>query len=323
MSYGQQDQGRPGFSSSNNSFESFGQPQQSQQQQGGYGQQQQQPPAQSGGYQQQQSQGGQGGYQSSNGGGSNSGGYGSGNSAGGYGSQQSSGYGGGQSSGGGWKGGGGQSSGGWKGGGGGGWKGGGGNGGSFGKGGFQRPQLSPEQLAAMPLPLSAVLDGNSRAPEQLVPVIREIADLLKRHGFAIRTGGMDGFSKLVMDNVPGCELHIPWRNFGEIPNPTSSFSGDECNEFAKRYMPGWDELKNAHKGMFSKNVRLVFGKSLKQPCQIAIIWSEDGVEGPANRGQYSQHAGHVAAICHAMKIPVININNPDAVQRLRRFLGEQ
>lgn len=323
MSYGQQTQERPGFSSSNNSFEGFGQApqQQFQQPQGGYGQQQQS----QGGYQQQQSQGGQsgqgnGGYQSTgggNGGGSSSG-Y-SGGSGGNYGSQGSGNYGGGQ--GGGNRGGyGGQGGGGWKGGGGGGWKGGGGGGGFGGKGGFQRPQLTPEQLAAMPLPKSAIIDGNGRAPDQLVPVIREIADLLKQHGFAIRTGGMDGVGKMVMDNVPGVELHIPWKNFGNISDPTSYYSGPECEEFSKRYLPGWDELKDSQKGFFKKNPRLVLGKQLKQPCQIAIIWSDDGVEGPSNRGQYSQQAGHIAALCHAMRIPVININNPDAVQRLRRFL---
>lgn len=292
MSYYQNDQNqqsRPGFSETATNFGEFHQPQMhSQQPQSGYGSNQ-----------------GISNYTQPNG---NSPSYG-GNS-GGYGSQSGSG-------GGGWKGNNsGGNSGGWKGNSGGGWKGGGG------KGGFQKPPLTPEQLIALKMPKTAIIDGNMRAPEQLIPAIRELADILKRHGFAIRTGGMDGVGKMVMENVPGAELHVPWKGFNDITVAESSYNSDECKEFAKRYLPDWGNLKDSHQSFFSKNVRLVLGKSIKQPCQIAIIWSEDGVENPGNRTPQSLHAGHIAAMCHDMRIPVININNPDAVQRLRKFVGE-
>lgn len=300
MSYDfQQPQGdqRPGFSESSQKFNG--------------GQQQSFGGQSSGGYQSQQSnnQGQQNSYHSGN---QNSGGYSqntnnSGGGSGGY----SSGGGGGYGSGGGYNRGGG--SGGFNRGGGGGFNRGGGN-------RFQKAPLTPEQLAALQLPKTAVMAGNFRAPEQLVPVIREMADLLKQNGFTIRTGGMEGFDQLVADNVPGCEFHIPWNNFNKIENATSTFNTDECKEYAKRYLPDWGNLKESHQAFFAKNARLVLGKQVKQPCQIAIVWSEDGVEGPANRTAHSQHAGHIAAICRAMYIPVINISNPNAVQRLRQFL---
>lgn len=291
---------RPGFSEAPTNFATSGGFSQSippqQPQQSSYAQQPQSQPQQPTSY--------------SNSGGSSSGG------GGGYGGGQRGGYSGGQSNGG-WKGNsGGGGGGGWKGngGGGGGWKGGGG-------GGFKgKPPLTPEQLIAMKMPKSIVMAGNFRAPEQLIPVIREIAEMIHQHGFALRASAMDGFDKLVLDNVQNLEIHLPWKDFNQVGQCESSFNSDECKEFAKRYMPDWGNLKDSHQAFFCKNVRLVLGKSLKQPCQLAIIWSEDGVEGPANRTAQSMHAGHIAAMCKDMRIPVINISNPDAVHRVRRFL---
>lgn len=198
----------------------------------------------------------------------------------------------------------------------------GGGGGFKGGGGFQRAPLTPEQLQNLKLPKSAVLAGNNNAPDALVPLIREIADILKRHGFEIRASTMDGFDKMVMDNVQGLELHTPWKGFNQIENVASSFNSDECKEYAKRYLPEWGSMKEGLQPMYAKNARLVLGKTVKQPCQVVIVWSEDGVEGPQNRAQRSGHAGHIAAIAHAMNIPVINLSNPDPIQRLRRILGE-
>lgn len=321
MSYDfQQGNNRPGFTEVPNSFTGSPaapqyppQPQQYQQPQTAAPQQYQQAPAPSappqGQYGSQPTTGGNPGYTSTgnpgystqNSGGSSNGGYPSnsrnnGGGSGGYGGSGS----------GGWKGSGGGS-------GGGGWKGGGG-----GKG--FRPQLTPEQLANMKLPKMAVMTGNFKAPDQLVPIIREMGDLLQQHGFTVRASNMDGFDKFVINQVRNCEMHIPWKGFGEMQEAASSFNTDEVKEFSKRFLPEWENIKDSQRAFYCKNTRLVLGKRLDQPCQIAIIWSEDGVEGPSNRSQYSGHAGHTAAICHAMRIPVINISNPDAVQRLRRFL---
>lgn len=219
--------------------------------------------------------------------------------------------------------GGGNGGGGWqnKQGGGGNWNrsGGGGGGGNW-KNRQQQKELSPEELAALTLPKSAAFTGNQRAPEQLAPVIAEAVNLLRHHGYTIRVSCMDGFDKLAMDAAPGAEIHSPWRNFNQVQNETSSFNSPECKEYAKRYLPEWGNLKDAQQAFYAKNVRLLLGKYLKQPCQIVIIWSEDGCEGPSTRTMQSAHAGHISALAKAMNIPVINLANPNAINRLRQFL---
>lgn len=207
-------------------------------------------------------------------------------------------------------------------GGGGNWNrnGGGGGGGGNWKNRQQPKPLTPEELEKLKLPKTAVITGNGRAPDQLKPLIAEAGNILAHHGYTIRASCMDGFDKMVMETIPGVELHIPWKNFNQVQGEASYFSNDECKEFAKRYLPEWSNIKEVQQSFYAKNVRLILGKYLKQPCQIVIIWSEDGCEGPATRTMQSGQAGHVAAIAKAMNIPVINLSNPNAIPRLRQFL---
>lgn len=241
--------------------------------------------------------GGGGGYSS---GGGSSGGYSSGGGGGGgYGQQRSGGgYGGG--------------------GGGGGFGGRGGGGG--GRGRFP-PEPTPEELEAMKLPRAAVLMGNYNANESILPLIQEVMNILRRNGFTARVSASKGFEEMAY-NAAGRdgEVYLPFKGFEGKQEGFSTYSDAVSKEFAKRFLPEWNTIKESHQTFYSKNARLVLGKGCKAPAQVAIIWSDDGVEGPSSRTQKSGHAGHVAAIAHAMKIPVFNLNNPGAIQRLTQFI---
>lgn len=202
----------------------------------------------------------------------------------------------------------------------GGYSGGGGGGGNWKGKGQQQRQLTPEELTNLKLPKTAVITGNSKVPDNFRPLIQEAVSILRSHGYTVRASGMDGFDKMVLECAQDAEIHLPWKDFGGVSNAASTYNSDECKEYAKRYLPEWGGIKESHQAFYSKNVRLLLGKYLKQPCQIAIIWSEDGCEGPSTRGPQSGQAGHVAALARAMHIPVINLNNPNAIARLRQFL---
>lgn len=172
----------------------------------------------------------------------------------------------------------------------------------------------------MKLPKMAVFSGNQNPPEQLRETVRRLGQLLTEHGFTIRTGCMDGMEKMVMETLPSVELHIPWKGFNQIQQAHSTFNTDEVKEFTKRYLPDWGTIKEVIQAFYCKDTRLVLGKNLKEPAQVSIIWSEDGIESPAVRTSRSGHAGMIATLSRAMSIPVFNLNNPDAETRLRQFL---
>lgn len=197
---------------------------------------------------------------------------------------------------------------------------GGGNRGGFNKGGFGPKKLSQQELEALVLPKAVAVSGNKGMPEQFMPILMRMCGLLKQHGFVIRTGWSEGTEQMLAKAMHDCELYTPWKLKEGPQNVFSSWASDESKEFAKRFCPEWGTLKDHMQAVYSKNARLVLGKKVNSPCQLTIIWSEDGVEGNSTRTPRSGHAGHIASMSRAMSIPVININNPDAEQRLIKFL---
>lgn len=197
----------------------------------------------------------------------------------------------------------------------------GGGGGGFNKGGFGPKKLSQQELEALVLPKAAAISGNKGMPEQFMPILLRMCHALRQHGFVIRTGWSEGTEQMLAKAMPDCELYTPWKpKENGPPNIFSSWASDESKEFAKRYCPEWGSISEPMQAVYSKNARLVLGKKVTSPCQIVIIWSEDGVEANSSRTPRSNHAGHIAAMANAMHIPVININNPGAEERLRKFL---
>lgn len=208
---------------------------------------------------------------------------------------------------------------------------GGGRSGGFGGGGgggnrFQKPPLTPQQLEALVLPKAAVLTGNynTDGKDHIPPMVQEVVALLKQHGYIIRVSQGKGFDDMANQIVGrGAEVYLPWKfkdQQGNFIYAHSTFNGDECKEFTRRFVPEWGAVNEKQQAFWFKTTRMVLGKNCKEPAQLTIIWSDDGVESVQTRGPKSQQAGLAAALSQAMKIPVFNLNNPGAVQRLKQYL---
>lgn len=230
------------------------------------------------------------------------------------------------------KGGNGGNGGGWKGGnGGGGWNKGGNSGGGWnkggnggGKGGFQqREPLTPEQLARLRLPVSVVVTGADRIPDQDAMTIDLFVKKIEAKGITVRCGAASETDKVVAKSARYPEYHLPFKMFDdiEVKGYGSTFNTDECFEFAKRYFEGDFETANKfHRANHAKNARLLFGKSLRSPTQLVIVWSEDGAELASDTNSRSGATGHIIRMASAAGIPVINIKSQNAEARLDSFL---
>ena len=225
-------------------------------------------------------------------------------------------YGGGNGGGGGYKGNGG---GGYGGGGGGGYKGGGGGGG--GNRFQQKPKTwTEDELRNAHFGVSVVMMGNENFPPDITNLVERIVRSLESKNVIIRAAPIRGLSKHIQSVIKNPELHIPFKNFDTIENPASYYTTEYCTALAKRFFPDMEKLPMVIKAIYSANPRLVFGKNLDRPVQLAIIWSDDGCQQPSEITLRSGFAGHVLKLCASAGIPVINMQKPDAEQRVMQFL---
>ena len=207
--------------------------------------------------------------------------------------------------------------GGYQGGGGGGYKGGGGGGNRFQQ---QKKEWTPEELQNAHFSVSIVVMGNENFPPDIVPKLERVIRAIEAKNVIVRAAPIRGLSKVAQETAAKPELHIPFKNFDNIENPASYFTTEYCSALATRYIPDVDKLPMVIKAIYTSLPRLVFGKNLDKPAQLAIIWSEDGCQKPAEITMRSGFSGHVLKLCASSGIPVINLQQPDAEQRVMQFL---
>ena len=193
-------------------------------------------------------------------------------------------------------------------------------GGGGGRGGWTPPEYTPEQIAAAYVPLSVAFLGNDKPNDAIVSKIIRVVKMFEAKKFIIRTGAERGVPKIVIDNAMSPELHIPFKDFDDIQKPASYYSDVLCEEIARKMKQDLDTAPKIVKALYAKNPRVIFGKNLKSPCNLLIIWTEDGCENPADVTNQSGIGGHACKLAAAAGIPVINLQNADAESRVEQYL---
>lgn len=214
---------------------------------------------------------------------------------------------------GGWKGNSGASEGGWKGnnsGGQGGWKG----------GGSKFPQKPKPEETDPTLYLSVAFMGNKEPPEEILSKIRSLIPFLESKGFTIRTGA-DGVIEETADAVAvKKEFIIPWKGFNEKESPLY-WSIERAHHIAKMFHPTYDQMKKGVHGILAKNARMVMGHKMMSPATLFIVWTPDGVEKAKEVVAATGFSGHAIKIACAAGVPVFNLGNQSAEQRVRDFVA--
>lgn len=208
------------------------------------------------------------------------------------------------------------------GGGGGGWqnKQGGGGGWQNKQGGGGGKQWERPKETDMTMYKPYVVVANPDMPAEIVSRFQEAAMMLENHGYTVRVGGMAGIDEAIEKTVKKIEVHLPWRGFGEKESKFY-FNTDRAFAVAKQFHPAYDTLKKSIQAFLAKNARLVMGDKMISPALFMLCWTEDGCESLRARNSRTGFTGHPIAIASALGIPIFNLANPDALQRLN-FLVE-
>lgn len=163
--------------------------------------------------------------------------------------------------------------------------------------------------------------GNRDWPADMNQRVIDLVKKLSGLGFVPRTGYMDGLEKVVADAAPDTELQLPWKNFAEKESK-NTYSSPEVLAIAKHFSIGFDELKLPIKGFLGKNVRVLLGSKSISRSVFLLCYSEDGAETTRQVTGRTGTAGHAIKVACFFNIPVFNLSDKDAEQKLFSYLGQ-
>lgn len=189
-----------------------------------------------------------------------------------------------------------------------------------GGGGFQQPK-PPVENPEVYLPYAVT--SNKDVPQDINEKFDRVARRLNELGLTARTGLMDGLEAYTDGLNVRKELVIPWKGFAGKESP-QSFNNPLVNGIAKHYMTGgnWDGLKPPARAFLAKNAKLVTGFTGTSRAMFVVCWSTDGCESTATKTFNTGNIGHVIVIANAYQVPVFNLQNHDAEERIFNYLAK-
>lgn len=165
--------------------------------------------------------------------------------------------------------------------------------------------------------------GNPDTPYTVQTQITGLAKKLEEMGYTLRTDGGQGGSEAFVKGASSLiEIIIPWKKFnGQEAGFFKTLP--EAFDIVRKFAPAFDSMKEVVQKILASKAHLVLGTDLTQPAKFIICWSSDGLEDGKKRTAKSGFVGTPISLATANDIPVFNLKNPDAIDRLKQFLSHQ
>ena len=148
--------------------------------------------------------------------------------------------------------------------------------------------------------------GARLTPATVLKRMFDIAVILGRKGYTLRSGGADGadseFENGAMSVGGNMEIYLPWPGFNNHNHPMCYTDiPREAFLMAERFHPAWHNLSNAVRKLMARNVLQIFGEDMVTQTDFVICWTPDGLA--------SGGTGQAIRIAEAYGIPVYNLMN--------------
>lgn len=139
--------------------------------------------------------------------------------------------------------------------------------------------------------------GSRETPMSVRCKMAEVATLLARAGWTLRSGGAKGadraFEGGTIRGEGGREIYYP-----RSPMPQAWY------DFAERYHPNWEACSGYVQSLHARNSPIIMGEHLDDPVQFVLCWTADG--------RASGGTGQGLRIARAFQIKTFNIySDPD------------
>lgn len=165
--------------------------------------------------------------------------------------------------------------------------------------------------------------GSRKTPPEVLNQMTRIAARLNVLGWTLRSGAAEGADRAFEAGAGGeKEIFLPWKGFmGSRSKLIEPETPDLAAEIASQIHPGWHYLNQAAKKLMARNTRQILGHALGDPVLFVLCWTPDGCESGGTRSSVTGGTGQAIALASGrFSIPVFNLKNADALDRLAEFL---
>lgn len=164
--------------------------------------------------------------------------------------------------------------------------------------------------------------GSRESPDPILTQMEELAYLLARAGWTLRSGCAPGADSAFESGARiargEVELFIPWPEFegrqDEQLGPSGLHSPAEWTyPIAEEFHPRWEALKAGGKRLHARNVHQILGPTEESPIsKFVVCWTSDG-KASGGTGQALRIAEHYG-------VEIFNMQRSSDKKRLERWI---
>lgn len=171
--------------------------------------------------------------------------------------------------------------------------------------------------------------GSRETPPDICALMREIAFKLACHDWILRSGAARGADSAFEEGALSSfhavqpEIYLPEPGWNLRPNrpPYIPKPSREAYQVTAKHHPAWHKVKPNARALHARNAHQVLGRDLQSPARFVICYTPDGADGiHVLTSQRTGGTGQAIRIAVAHNVPVFNLFNVDARERVKRFV---
>lgn len=177
--------------------------------------------------------------------------------------------------------------------------------------------------------------GSRETPAPILRLMRQMAASLAEQGWMLRTGGAPGADSAFESGVKPeqMELYLPWPGFNGKrsaflrPTEEAVRMGLRYHPLLAKFDPASEVLLTDRKlrtltQLMGRNVHQVLGADCRSPSKFLVCWTKDGADGTTIlTSSKTGGTGQAIRIAADHKVPVFNLQHPQAVERVHAMLS--
>lgn len=154
--------------------------------------------------------------------------------------------------------------------------------------------------------------------------IIEIAQLLDKAGYSLRSGGADGCDTLFEQNMPNSKkyIYLPWKGFNKNTSELCTVT-DEAKKMAATVHPKYWALGIGPQKLHARNVYQVLGQNMDKPSDLLVCWTEDGCNSEKLSSISTGGTRTAIVLAERNQVPVYNVQNEKDYKAVKELLEKE